>query len=869
MSEPFEQEESLHDQIAVDGMYQQWFLEYASYVILERAVPAIEDGLKPVQRRILHALNELDDGRFNKVANVVGAAMQYHPHGDASIYDAIVNVGQKGLLFDCQGNWGDINTGDSAAAARYIEVRLSAFGREVVFNDDTTEWQLSYDGRKREPVTLPVKFPLLLAQGVEGIAVGLSTKILPHNFIELCEASIDILKGNPISLLPDFPTGGMVDTTNYNDGQRGGKVRVRAKIKELDKKTLVITEIPYGATTTSVKDSIIKANDEGKIKIRKVEDLTSKNVEIHVHLAPGVSPDITIDALYAFTECEVSISPNACVITADKPIFSNVSDILRINTEQTKELLRRELEIRRLELQEKILFSSLEKIFIENRIYRQIEECETFEAVVQTVDKGLDPYKKDFYREITEEDILRLLEIRIKRISKYDAFKADEAMKRLEKELAEVMEHLAHMTRFAIDYFKNLLKKFGKGRERKTEIKSFNTVSVAVVAATNAKLYVNREDGFIGFGLKKDEYVCDCSDIDDIIVFRRDGKCLVTKIQDKVFVGKDIMYCGVFRKGDDRRVYNLMYSDSKSGVSYAKRFCVTAVTRDREYDLTAGNPKSKVLWFTVNDNGEAETVEVKLTASSTAKVKQFEWDFAKLSIKNREALGNQVTKYPIRKVELKRTGVSTLGGVDIWYDPTISRLNRDNRGQYLGNFEAKDSILVIYKDGNYELTSFELTNRYEQDQILSISKFTPETVISAIHFDGGQKNYFVKRFHIETTTVDKKFYFIGEAKGSKLLVASVADFPRIELSTKETDKGPITKEELAVDELVEVRGWKALGNKLTSNKVVEVKALAPKIVEKPVEQETKPVKSVAENLEEKEIENQEDPASLNQLDLFG
>ncbi len=869
MSEPFDQEDSLHDQTAVDGLYQQWFLEYASYVILERAVPAIEDGLKPVQRRILHALNELDDGRFNKVANVVGAAMQYHPHGDASIYDAIVNVGQKGLLFDCQGNWGDINTGDSAAAARYIEVRLSAFGKEVLFNEDTTEWQLSYDGRKREPVTLPVKFPLLLAQGVEGIAVGLSTKILPHNFIELCEASIDILKGNPVSLLPDFPTGGMVDVTNYNDGQRGGKVRVRAKIKELDKKTLVITEIPYGATTTSVKDSIIKANDEGKIKIRKVEDLTSKNVEIHVHLAPGVSPDITIDALYAFTDCEVSISPNACVITSDKPIFSNVSDILQINTEQTKELLRRELEIRKLELQEKILFSSLEKIFIENRIYRQIEECETFEAVVQTVDKGLDPYKKDFYRVITEEDILRLLEIRIKRISKYDTFKADESMKRLENELAEVMDHLAHLTRFAVDYFKNLLKKFGKGRERKTEIKSFNTVSVAVVAATNAKLYVNREDGFVGFGLKKDEYVCDCSDIDDIIVFRRDGKCLVTKVQDKVFVGKDIMYCGVFRKGDDRRVYNMMYHDAKTGVSYAKRFCVTAVTRDREYDLTAGNPKSKVLWFTVNDNGEAETVEVKLTASCTAKVKQFEWDFAKLSIKNREALGNQVTKYPIRKVELKRSGVSTLGGVDIWYDATISRLNRDNRGQYLGNFEAKDLILVVYKDGNYELTSFELTNRYEQDQIASISKFTPETVISAIHYDAGQKNYFVKRFHIETTTVDKKFYFIGETKGSKLIMASVAEFPRVELSTKEADKGPVSKEELSVDELVEVRGWKALGNKLSAHKVVEVKALAPKVVEKPAQAEAKVVETPAEVADEDSADAEDDNASINQLDLFG
>jgi topoisomerase-4 subunit A len=881
MSEQFEQEDSLHKQIAVDGLYEQWFLEYASYVILERAVPAIEDGLKPVQRRILHALREMDDGRFNKVANVIGATMQYHPHGDASINEAIVNIGQKGLLFDCQGNWGDINTGDSAAAPRYIEVRLSNLGKEVVFNEDTTEWQLSYDGRKREPVALPVKFPLLLAQGVEGIAVGLSTKILPHNFIELCEASIEILRGNPVSLFPDFITGGMIDATNYNDGQRGGKVRVRAKIKELDKKTLVITEIPFGSTTTSVKDSIVKANDEGKIKIKKVEDLTAKNVEIHVHLAPGVSPDITIDALYAFTECEVSISPNACVIIDEKPVFSTVSDILKYNTDQTKELLRRELDIRRGELQEKILFSSLEKIFIENRIYRNIEECETFEDVIETVDRGLDPYRADFYREIVQEDILRLLEIRIKRISKYDAFKADEAMRRLEEELAEVLHHLAHLTQFAIDYFKNLLKKYSKGRERKTEIRNFNTVSVAVVAATNAKLYVNREDGFIGFGLKKDEFVGDCSDIDDVIVFRRDGKCLVTKIQEKVFVGKDIIFCGVFRKGDDRRVYNLMYHDGKSGVTYAKRFSVTAVTRDREYDLTAGNPKSKVLWFTANDNGEAETVEVKLTASCTAKVKQFEWNFAKLLIKNREALGNQVTKYPVRKVELKRTGVSTLGGVEIWYDPTIGRLNRDNRGSYLGNFEAKDNVLVVYKDGNYELTSFELTNRYEPELIAVLAKFDPEGVITAVHYDGGQKNYFVKRFRIETTTVDKKFHFIGESKGSKLLFASVDERPTVEVLYKESDKGPVEKVEVLVEEFVEVRGWKALGNKLSSFKVTDVKQLASRIVEKAEtreeddEEDDEPAVTAqaasAEGEEDvsKDSDEAGDKSSQNQLDLFG
>ncbi|MEN9960230.1 MAG: topoisomerase 4 subunit, partial [Bacteroidota bacterium] len=562
---------ALQNQIAVAGMYENWFLEYASYVILERAVPAVEDGLKPVQRRILHALKEMDDGRFNKVANVIGQTMQYHPHGDASINDAIVNLGQKELLFDCQGNWGDNRTGDSAAAARYIEVRLSKFASDVVFNNQTTEWQMSYDGRKREPVTLPIKFPLLLAQGVEGIAVGLATKIMPHNFCEIIQASIDILNNKKVELYPDFLLGGMMDASNYNDGLRGGKIRIRAKIDELDKKTLVITEIPYTTTTTSLIDSIIKANDTGKIKIKKVIDNTAKDVEIQIQLAPGISPDVTIDALYAFTDCEVSISPNACVIIADKPHFMGVGEILRVSTNQTVDLLRQELEIRKGELMEKVLFSSLEKIFIENRIYRDIEECETFELVIQTVDKGLEPYKKDFYREITEDDILRLLEIRIKRISKFDSFKADELMKRLLDELAEVEDHLANLIRFAIDYFKNLLAKYGKGRERRTEIKNFNTISATVVAAANQKLYVNREDGFIGYGLKKDEYVMDCSDIDDIIVFRSNGTCVVTKVQEKVFVGRDIIYCSVFKKNDDRKVYNVVYLDGKSGTSYVKR----------------------------------------------------------------------------------------------------------------------------------------------------------------------------------------------------------------------------------------------------------------------------------------------------------
>ncbi len=798
-------DEALHDRLEVDGMYQNWFLEYASYVILERAVPAVEDGMKPVQRRILHALKEMDDGRFNKVANLIGATMQYHPHGDASIGEAVVGIGQKNLLFDMQGNWGDIRTGDGAAAARYIEVRLSTFAKEVLFNADTTEWQLSYDGRKKEPVTLPAKFPLLLAAGVEGIAVGLATKILPHNFCELIE--------------------------NYNDGHRGGKVRIRAKIEEFDKKTLIIREIPFSTTTTTVKDSIIKANDDGKIKIKKVEDLTSKEVEIWVHLAPGVSPDITIDALYAFTDCEVSISPNACVIVDEKPHFVKVQDILRINTHQTVRLLERELEIRRDELMEKLLFNSLEKIFIENRIYRQIEECETFELVIQTVDNGLEPYKAQLYRAITQDDILKLLEIRIKRISKYDSFKADELMKRLEDELKEVLDNLANLIRFAIQYYKDLLKKYGKGRERKTELKNFNTISANIVAAANQKLYVDREGGFIGFGLKKEEFVSDCSDIDDIIVFRKDGKCVVTKIQDKVFVGKDILYCAVFKKNDDRKVYNLVYFDGKTGISYAKRFKVTAVTRDREYDLTQGNSKSKLLYFSANDNGEAEIIQVNLTSTSTAKVKQFEFDFASLTIKNREAMGNILTKFPIRKIALKSAGVSTLGGVDIWYNETLGRLNRDERGRYLGNFGPKDSILVIYKDGTYELTSFELTNRYEHEKIALLTKFIPSGIISAIHYDGESKLHYVKRFRIETTTIDKRFLFISEAKGSKLLTVSVDVFPRIELKTKKSEKEPIQTEELNVDELVEVRGWKASGNKLTSYKVQSIKLLTPRLVE--------------------------------------
>ncbi|PSL26182.1 DNA gyrase/topoisomerase IV subunit A [Dyadobacter jiangsuensis] len=831
---PDVEDSGLHDKLPISGLYENWFLDYASYVILERAVPAIEDGLKPVQRRIMHALNEMDDGRFNKVANVVGSSMQYHPHGDASIYDAIVNIGQKELLFDTQGNWGDIRTGDGAAAARYIEVRLSRFGKDVVFNDDTTEWQLSYDGRKREPITLPVKFPLLLTLGVEGIAVGLSTKILPHNFCELIEASITILQGKEVTIYPDFLTGGLVDVSNYNDGQRGGKVRVRAKIEEEDKKMLVIRDIPFGTTTTSLIESIIKANDAGKIKIKKVVDNTAADVEIQVHLAPGVSPDITMDALYAFTECEVSISPNACIIIAEKPHFVGVTDILKYNTQQTVHLLQRELEIKRLALLEKILYGSLEKIFIENRIYRDIEECETFEAVIRTIDKGLEPYKPQFYREITDDDIVELTEIRIKRISKYDGFKADELMRKWQEDLAETEDNLAHITRFAIEYFRDLLKKYGKGRGRRTEIRAFNQIAANIVAANNQKLYVNRAEGFIGYGLKKDEYVMDCSDIDDIIVFRGDGRCVVTKVQDKVFVGKDIIYCAVFVKNDERKVYNVVYVDGKTGVSYAKRFQVTAITRDREYEITQGTPKSKITYFTANDNGEAEIITVNLQAQSKAKVKQFDYNFAELLIKNRSAMGNILTKYPVRKLTLKTAGRSTLGGVDMWFDPIIGRLNRDERGEYLGNFGPSDNIVVIYKDGSYELTNFDLTNHYEPHEVLLVKKFDTKLPITAIYFDGGQKQHFIKRFNVETSSLDKKFLFISDAKNSKLILASTDIRPRLEIVYPKTAQKDQAAEEYLVEDMVDIRGWRAQGNRIPNDKFKDIRWLEPLAV--PVEE---------------------------------
>lgn len=829
-NKPEETDDSLHNSVPVTGMYKDWFLDYASYVILERAVPAIEDGLKPVQRRILHAMKEMDDGRFNKVANIIGQSMQYHPHGDASIGDAIVNLGQKDLLIETQGNWGDIRTGDSAAAARYIEARLSKFALEVVFNPQTTDWQLSYDGRKREPVTLPVKFPLLLAQGVEGIAVGLSTKILPHNFCELIEGSIEILKGNTTNVLPDFLTGGLADFSEYNGGLRGGKVKVRARIEEEDSKTLVIKEIPFGTTTDSLIDSILKANDKGKIKIKKVVDNTAKDVEIQIHLASGVSPDVTIDALYAFTDCEVSISPNACVIVNEKPVFISVNEILEYNTKQTKKLLKQELEIRKGELMEKLLFSSLEKIFIENRIYRDIEECTTWDEVLQAIDKGLDPYKPDFYREITQEDLVRLTEIKIKRISKYDSFKADELMKRLQDELKEVNHNLRHLTDYSIKYYERLLEKYGKGRERKTEIRAFDTIQATVVAANNAKLYVNRKDGFVGSGLKKEEFVCDCSDLDDIIVIRKDGKMMVSKIQDKVFMGKDILHVGIYRKTDDRLTFNLIYLDGASGRAMVKRFQPGGVTRDREYDLTKGTKGSKTLYLTANPNGEAEIVTVYLTQGAKARVKVFDFDFADLDIKGRGAGGNILTRYPVRKVQLKMEGVSTLGGLDIYYDPVVGRLNTDERGNLIGNFLGEDRILVCYKSGDYELTNFELTNRYESNDVLLIEKFDPEKVLSAVYYDGGSKNYFVKRFQIETTTLNKKFNFITDHRSSALKLISSEKQPQVKAIVT---KGKEEEEQVYdLDMIIDVKGWKAMGNKLSSYPIKSLELIAQKKEEK-------------------------------------
>lgn len=809
------------NETGVQGQYKNWFLDYASYVILERAVPAIEDGLKPVQRRILHAMKEMDDGRFNKVANIIGQSMQYHPHGDASIGDALVNMGQKDLLIETQGNWGDVRTGDEAAASRYIEARLSKFALEVAFNNKTTEWQLSYDGRKNEPITLPMKFPLLLAQGADGIAVGLSTKILPHNFCELIDASVKALRGKKFDLYPDFQTGGMIDVASYNEGKRGGKVRVRARVEELDKKTLVIRDVPYGVTTTQLMESITKANDHGKIKIKKVTDVTAANVEIQIDLAPGISPDITIDALYAFTDCEISISPNACVIVDNKPRFLGVRELLTFSAEHTKALLKKELEIRLSELEDKWHYTSLEKIFFEEKIYKELEQKHlTWDAVVLAIDKAFTPFKKKLKREILREDILKLTEKPVRRIYRLDINELIEQIRGIEADIKQVKYDLEHLTDFAVTYFENLLKKYGKGRERKTEIREFDTIQVKQVAIANTKLYMNRAEGFIGTGLKKDEFLCECSDYDDIIAFTRSGTMKVVKVSDKVFIGKDILHAAVFQKSDERTTYNMIYVDGKSGVSYAKRFNVTGVTRDKEYDLTKGSDKSKVHYFSANANGEAETVKILLSPNCTARNKEFDFYFEELEIKGRSSMGNQVTKYPIKSVKFKEAGKSTLAGRKLWFDDKFGRLNTEEKGQYLGSFED-EKIVLFYNDGSYEITDTELTQRFDPEKVILVEKFDPEKIISAVYLDNDKGQYNIKRFRIETTTLKTQFSFIKEGEGNRLEAITTDEEP---ILTVQTGRGQqVRKAKFKVAKMVEVMGWKAVGAKLTEySKTIEM-----------------------------------------------
>ena len=815
-------EEYTHSDKGVSGQYKNWFLDYASYVILERAVPALEDGLKPVQRRILHAMKEMDDGRYNKVANIIGQSMQYHPHGDASIADAIVNLGQKDLLIDTQGNWGDVRTGDDAAASRYIEARLSKFALEVAFNAKTTDWQLSYDGRKNEPVTLPMKFPLLLAQGAEGIAVGLATKILPHNFCELIDASIKTLRGRKFEILPDFQTGGTMDPSNYNDGKRGGKIRVRSTIEETDKKTLVIKSVPYGVTTTQLMESIVKANDQGKIKVKKVMDHTAADVEIIIELAPGISPDITIDALYAFTDCEVNISPNACVIVANKPQFLSATELLRISAENTKELLRKELEIKLNELQEKWHYTSLEKIFFEEKIYKELEKKhETWEKVIAGIDKAFEPFKKKLKREITKEDILKLTEKPVRRIYRLDIDELNQQIKGLEAEIKQVKNDLANLVDYAVAYYENLLKKYGKGRERKTEIKLFDTIEAKSVAIANTKLYANFADGFIGTSLKKDEYVLECSDLDDIIAFTKGGTMKVVRVSDKVFIGKEILHVAVFQKNDERSTYNMIYLDGKTGVSFAKRFNVTGVTREKEYDLTKGSDKSKVLYFSANANGEAEQVKIMLSPNCSARTKELDFYFEELEIKGRSSIGNQVTKYPVKTVKFKEAGKSTLSAKKMWFDDKFGRLNTEEKGDYLGMFDAEDRILVVYNDGNYEITDQELTQRFDPEKVLLIEKYDAEKIITAVYLDNEKLQYNIKRFKIETTTLNTKFFFIKEGKENYLEAVSTSDKPVLKVQTGRGQQVNVKKFKVA--DLVEIMGWKAAGAKLVDfSKSVEM-----------------------------------------------
>ena len=805
----------------VQGQYKNWFLDYASYVILERAVPAIEDGLKPVQRRILHAMKEMDDGRFNKVANIIGQSMQYHPHGDASIGDALVNIGQKNLLVETQGNWGDVRTGDSAAASRYIEARLSKFALEVAFNAKTTDWALSYDGRKNEPVTLPMKFPLLLAQGADGIAVGLSTKILPHNFNELLEASIKHLRGRKFELLPDFQTGGMIDASNYNDGKRGGKVRVRAHIEELDKKTLLIKDVPYSVTTTQLMESITKANDQGKIKIKKVTDVTAAEVEIQIDLATGISPDITIDALYAFTDCEISLSPNACVIVDNRPQFLGASDLLKHSVEHTKGLLKAELEIQLKELENKWHFTSLEKIFFEEKIYQELEKKHlNWDKVIDAIDKAFEPFKKKFKKPIEREDLLKLTDKPVRRIYKLDIEDLIAQIKDIEASIKETKHHLDNLVDYAVAYYEGLQKKYGKGKERKTEIKEFDTIQVKQVAIANTKLYINKAEGFIGTSLKKDEFLCDCTDYDDIIAFTKSGIMKVVKVSDKVFIGKDIIHAAVFQKNDERTTYNMVYVDGASGISYAKRFNVTGVTRDKEYPLAKSVEKSKVHYLSINANGEAESVKIILSPNCSARIKEFDFYFETLEVKGRSSVGNQVTKYPVKTVRLKEAGKSTLVGRKLWFDDKFGRLNSEEKGIYLGTFED-EKLLVFTKDGYYEVTDTEQSQRFDPEKVLHIEKFNPDKVVTAVYLDKDKLQFNIKRFKIETTTLRSPFSCIKEGAGNYLAAVSTSIEPILVVNT---GKGAqIRKAKFKVSKIVDIMGWKAVGTKLTDyNKSIEM-----------------------------------------------
>jgi len=858
------QEEQHQDQnndklIRITGMYKDWFLDYASYVILERAVPAVEDGFKPVHRRIMHSMKDLDDGRYNKVANIVGHTMQYHPHGDASIGDAMVQIGQKDLLIDAQGNWGNVLTGDRAAAPRYIEARLSKFALEVVFNSKITEWQFSYDGRKKEPVNLPVRFPLLLAQGAEGIAVGLSTRILPHNFNELIDASIRHLKGKSFKLYPDFPTSGEADISNYNDGLRGGKVRVRAKISQYDKTTLAINEIPYGTTTTSLIESILKANDQGKIKIKRIEDNTAENVEILIYLPPNISPDKTIDALYAFTTCENSISPLGCVIIDNKPIFIGVTEILKRSTDHTLSLLKSDLEIKLDEFEEQWHFASLERIFIENRIYRDIEEEETWEGVIRAIGEGLKPHIGHLKRPITEEDIVRLTEIRIKRISKFDIDKAQQKIDSLEDEIAQVKYNLEHLVDFAIAYFERLKKEYGVGKERKTFLRLFDDIEASKVAMRNTKLYVNRKEGFIGTSLKKDEFVTDCSDIDDIISFTADGKIMVTKIDAKTFIGKDIIHIAIFKKKDKRTIYNLIYRDGKSGSSFIKRFAVTSTTRDREYDVTQGKKDSKILYFSANPNGEAEVVTFYLRQVGSIKKLKFEVDFSDILIKGRNVKGNIITKYPVKRIELKEEGVSTLKPRRIWFDDSVKRLNVDERGELLGEFRGEDRLLIITQDGAAKTIKPELTTRFD-DEMIVLEKWVPNKPITAIYWEAEKERYYVKRFLLEIP--EREEHFIGDHEKSFLELISTDYIPQAELvfsKTKGKDQKP--NETINLKEFISVKGPKALGNQLTTDKIKQINLIDPI----PFEPEVVPVEEIEvkdEETVESELEKDKVPEDL-------